>query len=83
MKISCLFNTCHSEERSDEESAFTRALERLLQGASIFIASLREIFDESAYARFLRRTHSVPSCQAYAAFQGELDAVRHRRPKCC
>src|SRR5262249_14522941 len=44
---------------------------------------LREIFDESAYSRFLLR-HRMSSCPpAYAAFLREQELVRRRRPKCC
>jgi hypothetical protein len=49
----------------------------------LFLSTLREIFDESAYARFLAR-HSISSCpNAYAAFLCEHGAAKARRPKCC
>jgi hypothetical protein len=44
---------------------------------------LREIFDESAYARFLERRHLSTSRQAYAAFLAESRVQRERRPRCC
>jgi|HubBroStandDraft_6_1064221.scaffolds.fasta_scaffold39902_2 hypothetical protein len=44
---------------------------------------LREIFDESAYARFLERQAVPSSRQAYADFLHEGDAGRERRPRCC
>jgi hypothetical protein len=44
---------------------------------------LCEIFDESAYARFLERRHLVTSREAYAAFLAESRAQRERRPRCC
>lgn len=49
----------------------------------IVCATLREIFDESAYARFLERRELVASQASYAAFRRELDDVKARRPKCC
>ncbi len=44
---------------------------------------LHEIFDESAYARFLARHQVVSSPATYAAFQREHEAARLRRPRCC
>ncbi len=56
--------------------AFSRAL-------MLSLATLREIFDESAYSRFLVRhqTHSSP--QAYSAFLREQAHARDRRHRCC
>jgi hypothetical protein len=49
----------------------------------LLLSTLREIFDESAYTRFLAR-HSISSCpNAYAAFLREHGAAKARRPKCC
>jgi hypothetical protein len=47
------------------------------------VGTLREIFDESAYARFLARAGVQSSNQAYAEFQREIDDAKARRPKCC
>jgi hypothetical protein len=47
------------------------------------LATLREIFDEAAYARFLRRTEMTSSAGAYAAFRQEFEEAKTRRPKCC
>ena len=44
---------------------------------------LREIFDESAYARFLKRRQLASSPQAYAEFLLENEAQVQRRPRCC
>lgn len=49
----------------------------------IILAIAREIFDESAYVRFLSRSAMRSSPEAYAAFLREYDAMRARRPKCC
>lgn len=51
--------------------------------ALIMWAMLREIFDESAYARFLQRNRMVSSRAAYAAFLRESETARARRPRCC
>ena len=55
----------------------------LVKAARIFIAALREVFDESAYARFLDRSRMQSSPQAYAAFCRERESVQGRRPRCC
>jgi hypothetical protein len=49
----------------------------------IFVATLREIFDEAAYARFLSRAGMASSSAAYAAFRREFEEAKVRRPKCC
>jgi hypothetical protein len=46
-------------------------------------AALREIFDESAYARFLSQRQLVSSRAAYAAFRQEYESAKARRPRCC
>jgi len=47
------------------------------------LAVLREIFDESAYARFLVRRAVPSSTAAYAEFLRETEHTRARRPRCC
>jgi hypothetical protein len=54
-----------------------------LNFARIFLAALREIFDEAPYARFLQRTQTTSSPQAYAAFRREHEHRHARRPRCC
>ena len=54
-----------------------------LRVARILLATLREIFDEAAYARFLERSHSTSSPDAYAAFWREREDRHNRRIKCC
>jgi hypothetical protein len=46
-------------------------------------AALREIFDESAYDRFLLRTNSRRSTASYRAFTRERDAGMIKKPRCC
>jgi hypothetical protein len=51
--------------------------------ATLARAILQEIFDESAYARFLLRRQLQSSREAYAEFLRESEASRQRRPRCC
>jgi hypothetical protein len=47
------------------------------------LAMLREIFDESAYARYLAKNQLHSSREAYAGFLREHELVKARRPRCC
>jgi hypothetical protein len=58
-------------------------LSALSRMARLGKAILQEIFDESAYQRFLNRSQLESSVQAYAIFQKENDQVKSRRPRCC
>ena len=44
---------------------------------------LHEVFDESAYLRFLERRCLSASASSYNAFCQERDQLRARRPRCC
>ena len=44
---------------------------------------LREIFDESAYDRFLLRTNAGRSIASYRDFTRERDASMLKKPRCC
>jgi Selenoprotein, putative len=46
-------------------------------------ATLREIFDENAYQRYLLRTESKQSCGSYRAFLSEREAAANRKFRCC
>ena len=48
----------------------------------LLISTLREIFDEAAYDRFLERSRTDSSAQAYAAFWREREGKRPQ-PRCC
>jgi hypothetical protein len=61
-------------------SSASAALRNLLQ---IIRAALREIFDESAYDRFLHRTKATRSFESYRAFMHEREAAIARKPRCC
>ena len=53
------------------------------RATNILWSTLREIFDESAYARFLDRQNLQSSRSAYTAFLREGQKQRERRPRCC
>jgi hypothetical protein len=53
------------------------------QVALLLASALREIFDESAYARFLDRRKLASSREAYAAFCRENEVAKARKPRCC
>jgi hypothetical protein len=55
----------------------------LRDGCSKLMETLREIFDESAYARFLRRHGVANSREAYALYLRESNSTRERRARCC
>jgi len=50
---------------------------------TLLASTLREIFDEAAYARFLDRGKLKSSREAYAAFCREYETAKARRPRCC
>lgn len=58
-------------------------MKRIKGIARLLDAILREIFDESAYARFLSRHQIISSRQAYAKFLQENQVDKTRRAKCC
>ncbi len=53
------------------------------RAVQLFWQTLREIFDEAAYERYLRRTGSVESKESFAAFIEASKARTERRPRCC
>jgi hypothetical protein len=58
-------------------------MKRLTHAARIALEILREIFDESAYARFLQRHQISSSPRAYDSFLREREAATARRIRCC
>jgi hypothetical protein len=58
-------------------------LPRLTRAMRILRTVLGEIFDESAYDRFLLRTHEPRSVSSYRAFTRERDAAMVKKPRCC
>ena len=62
---------------------WTGAAKRARISMQLVLAVVREIFDESAYARFLARRNLRSTSTTYAAFLRETEAARIRRPRCC
>jgi len=58
-------------------------LPKLVHAVAIARSVLLEIFDESAYARFLSRHGLESSRSAYAGYLRETEASRGRRARCC
>jgi hypothetical protein len=58
-------------------------MSRFVKASRILLATLREIFDEAAYTRFLLRTQMPPSREAYAAFWRERESLPAKPTKCC
>jgi hypothetical protein len=56
------------------------ALGRLMR---VVYMVLSEIFEESAYARFLQRQRMGSSREAYAGFLRESQQCREKRARCC
>jgi hypothetical protein len=55
----------------------------LVTALQTILATLREIFDESAYDRFLMRTQRPRSRASYRVFTRERDAAMLKKPRCC
>jgi hypothetical protein len=78
--------SARGSQRFSGDGLAGRQLGRLawLPHAVATVASLlKEIFDESAYGRFLERNRIPSSQKAYAAFREENDRLKAQRPKCC
>jgi len=58
-------------------------MNRLRSFFKVLIATLREIFDENAFERFLLRTGEAASAESYRAFLQEREAGMARKPRCC
>jgi hypothetical protein len=58
-------------------------MRRLQDFAVLIVSTLREIFDENAYARFLAREGKNSSSISYSEFVREQEDSRTRRPRCC
>ncbi len=56
---------------------------RIHQTWMLVRAALREIFDESAYDRFLLRTNAGRSVASYRDYMRERDAAMVKKPRCC
>ena len=70
-----------------EAKAHSRKVNALRAGIirplSVLIATLREIFDEAAYQRYLTRSEVASSAIAYHDFLREGETAKARCPRCC
>ncbi|HLK34809.1 MAG TPA: hypothetical protein VKT29_17060 [Terriglobales bacterium] len=57
-------------------------MRQLQRAGVILMAMLREIFDESAYRRFLQRSGQPPSRFSYREFLRQRFTAKPR-PRCC
>jgi hypothetical protein len=55
----------------------------IVKAARILLAAVHEIFDESAYDRFLHRTGAPRSKESYRVFLSERESAMSRNPRCC
>jgi hypothetical protein len=77
-------NTCgDGRPRPSDRAKLGSLLSTLSKIASVSLAMLREIFDESAYERFLAQHQLTSNAAAYSSFCHERDHSRARRPRCC
>lgn len=60
-----------------------KAFAAFQRAAKLIIETLREIFDESSYRRFLVRENLQRSRASYAMFQLETAQTKSQRPRCC
>jgi hypothetical protein len=85
---------CHPERSASPAKRAMRAVEGPLHfmrarwkqvavACQLSVSVLREIFDESAYERFLVEHRLTSSAAAYSSFCHERDHSRARRPRCC
>jgi hypothetical protein len=58
-------------------------MKRVAGSLRLLISTLREIFDESAYERFLLRHNLARSRATYLQFLREQELTKARRPRCC
>ena len=74
----------HSWQVSNKGKSASRSVYAFLRSTvEILKATIREIFDESAYDRFLARTHCERSVSSYRAFMRERENAMARKQKCC
>ena len=69
--------------RPSERAKLAFLADRITTTVALIASTLREIFDESAYTRFLARHGLRVSRQSYAAFLHEQEFVKARRHRCC
>ncbi len=56
---------------------------QLRRAGALFMQTMREIFDENSYSRFLQNHQLTNSREAYAHYLRDTKVTRERRPRCC
>jgi hypothetical protein len=83
-RLCCADTPVRERREAGTDNVRGNAILAVVRGSfGLFVAALREIFDESAYQRFLDRSQLESSVNAYAAFLRENDQAKSRRPRCC
>lgn len=77
-----LFGSAHAVSGSSHETTI-RMRFWLRDGWRLLRAAVREIFDESAYDRYLLRAKAPRSVASYRNFMHERDAAMMKKPRCC
>jgi hypothetical protein len=67
----------------DRVIARDRVIGKVRAFFNILRAALLEIFDESAYDRFLQHTHAARSKESYRTFMRERETALGQKPRCC
>jgi hypothetical protein len=62
---------------------FEQPSARFKHAFQLLLATVREIFDESAYQRFLTHHHLNPNRASYALFLEDQETRKARQLKCC
>lgn len=72
------------QSRTGADAPASRRIYVVLRSAvHVLKATLREIFDESAYDRFLARTYTERSATSYGAFMREREGAIAHKQRCC
>jgi hypothetical protein len=74
---------CETLEARANQTKVNAILAPMIRSFTLLVAALREIFDESAYDRFLARSQVTSSPTAYNNFLREGEIAKARRPRCC
>lgn len=72
-----------SGDRVIRRSGDQLLLGSLRQALALFLTALREIFDESAFERFLARRNTPRSPESYRAFLRERETSIICKTRCC
>jgi hypothetical protein len=75
--------TTEARKHGERSGDLVIARDRVIEIIQTITATLREIFDESAYDRFLLRTHASRSIASYRQFVQERDEALVKKPRCC